>query len=290
MTTILITGASGNVGSEIIKHIHPKKDQIRLLAGVRENPVKDQDIDRYRVEKIHFDFDDRKSIERAFDLTDVLFLLRPPQIADVKKYFQPLIQIAVETKIGHIVFLSVQGAETSSFIPHHKIEKLLEMSGIDYTFLRPAYFMQNYTTTLRKDLVEHQMIYLPSGKAKFTLIDLEDLGKVAANILVNTSDHINQAYELTNHEQLSFGEMADILSEVLQTKITFISPNLAAFYLKKHREDVPTMFILVMIMLHYLPRFTSTPKTSDLTKVILGSKPKSFRDFAIANKDLLQGV
>lgn len=288
MNTILITGASGNVGSEIIKNIHPKNDQVRLLAGVRENPTEKQNIDKYNVEKIHFDLDDLKSIEQAFDLTDVLFLLRPPQIADVEKYFQPLIHLAVEKKVGHIVFLSVQGAETSSFIPHHKIEKLIEKSGIDYTFLRPAYFMQNFTTTLRNDLVEKQKIYLPAGRAKFTLIDVEDLGLVAANILKNHTDHVNQAYELTNSEQLSFSEMADILSEILQKKITFISPNLVAFYLKKRRENVPTMFILVMIMLHYLPRFKSTPKTTDMAEVISGSKPKSFREFAISNQHLLQ--
>lgn len=288
MKTILITGASGNVGSEILKNINPENDQLRLLAGVREQPTERQEIGEFGVEKIHFDLDDPFSIKEAFRQSDVVFLLRPPQISDVKKYFQPLIDIAVDQRVNHIVFLSVQGADTSSIIPHYKIEKLIEKSGINYTFLRPAYFMQNFTTTLRNDLVKNQIIYLPAGKAKFTLIDATDLGLVAAKILKNPEGHINKAYDLTNHEQLSFGEMADILSEVLHKKIKFISPSLLSFYFKKRREKVPPMFIFVMIMLHYLPRFKPTPKTSNLTEVIMGSKPKSFRDFAIANKFFLQ--
>lgn len=288
MKTILITGASGNVGSEILKNINPENDQLRLLAGVREQPTERQEIEEFGVEKIHFDLDDPFSIKEAFRQSDVVFLLRPPQISDVKKYFQPLIDIAVDQRVNHIVFLSVQGADTSSIIPHYKIEKLIEKSGINYTFLRPAYFMQNFTTTLRNDLVKNQIIYLPAGKAKFTLIDATDLGLVAAKILKNPEGHINKAYDLTNHEQLSFGEMADILSEVLHKKIKFISPSLLSFYFKKRREKVPPMFIFVMIMLHYLPRFKPTPKTSNLTEVIMGSKPKSFRDFAIANKFFLQ--
>ena len=80
-------------------------------------------------------------------------MLRPPQISDVKKYFAPLVETAKKSSIKHIVFLSVQGVDNSKIIPHHKIEKSIVDSKIIYTFLRPAYFMQNFTTTLRNDLV-----------------------------------------------------------------------------------------------------------------------------------------
>ncbi len=54
------------------------------------------------------------------------------------------------------------------------------------TFLRPAYFMQNFTTTLPSDLVNHQRIYLPAGQAKFT-IDVEDIGDVTAKFFNRTT-------------------------------------------------------------------------------------------------------
>ncbi len=68
--------------------------------------------------------------------------------------------------------------------------------------------MQNFTTTLRDDLVKKRLIYLPAGKAKFTLIDVRDIAEVAAHILINTDNHVGAAYELTSNEKYTFDEMA----------------------------------------------------------------------------------
>ena len=104
-----------------------------------------------------------------------MFLLRPPQLTDD---FGDFIARAGRGGWRHIVFLSVQGAENNRFIPHHKTEQLLICSGLAYTLLRPAYFMQNFTTTLRADLVERHRIFLPAGRARFTLIDVDDISRV----------------------------------------------------------------------------------------------------------------
>jgi uncharacterized protein YbjT (DUF2867 family) len=190
--------------------------------------------------------------------------------------------------VSHIIFLSVQGVEKSKIIPHHKIEKLIVDNEIAYTFLRPAYFMQNFTTALHTDLVKNKRIFLPSGDAKFTLIDLDDVGKVAAKILADPSKHINTCYDLTNNETLSFAEMANKLSSGLGKEIRFISPSLIQFFLTKRKEGMPIMFIMVMIMLHYLPRFQPTPKISPWVKNITGQEPQTFDSFVSANLSNLQ--
>ena len=71
-------------------------------------------------------------------------------------------------------------------IPHEKIEKLIAGSNIPYTFLRPACFMQNFTTTLHNDLVKHHIIFLRAGNAKFVLVDVIDIDKEATKILTET--------------------------------------------------------------------------------------------------------
>lgn len=287
MQNILITGATGNVGIEIIKALQSEDGDFKVLAGVRSLEKSRRILSEYNVTPVLFDFEDFPVADAAFVESDVLFLLRPPQISDVNKFFAPLIQKAVERGIGHIVFLSVQGVENSSIIPHHKIEKLIIESGIPYTFLRPAYFMQNFTTTLRNDLVKNDKISLPAGKAKFTVIDVADVGRGAAKVLIDTSEHSHRAYDLTNDEVLTFGEMAEILSETLDRKISFHSPSLISFYLQKRREGVAPAFIFVMIMLHYLPRFQKTPPTSDWVEVLTGRTPVSFRDFAESQRRIL---
>lgn len=192
----------------------------------------------------------------------------------------------MEEGLKHIVFLSVQGVEKSRIIPHHKIERLIVDSKIPYTFLRPAYFMQNFTTTLKSDLVRRHL-YLPAGAAKFTLVDVRDIGSVSAKILCDPAKFVNKSYELTCYEKLTFSEMAKILSRLLGTNIVYKSPNLISYFLKKRNENVPAMLTFVMIMLHYFPRFQSEPQISDWVEKITNRPPITFSKFIMDNKKLL---
>lgn len=279
MQKILISGASGNVGVEVIRAFPRERQVIELLAAVR-NPAHFPEELKSRVDNVLlFDIEDPSTFGTALKGIDTLFLLRPPQISDANKYFMPLVGAARSADIKHIVFLSVQGADSNSVIPHHKIEQIILQSGIPYTFLRPAYFFQNYLGNLHKDLVEKSEIFLPAGKARFTLVDTRDIGAVAAEVMLVPEEHDFKAYDLTNDELLNFGEMADILSRELGRSISYRSSNLLKFFLRKKKEGVPTPFILVMIMLHYLPRFSKPPVRSECVRHIIGRKPISFTDF-----------
>ena len=236
MTKILITGATGNVGIEVIEALMKINKPFEIYAGIKDLGKDKLILEKFNIKTIAFDFTDINTFKPALVQCDVLFLLRPPQISDVTQFFKPLVETALQCVVKHIVFLSVQGVEKSTIIPHHKIEKLIMESKIPYTFLRPAYFMQNFTTTLRNDLVVNERIFLPAGKAKFTLIDVTDIGKVAAKILTENNNHVNKSYELTNRETLTFGEMAEKLSKGLNTKIKYESPNLFKFFLTKRKE------------------------------------------------------
>jgi uncharacterized protein YbjT (DUF2867 family) len=232
MTKVLVTGATGNVGIEVLYALKKMGNPLDIYAGVRNTEAEMDKLSEFNITPVKFDFMDILTFLPALKGMDVLFLLRPPQISDVKKYFAPLIETALQTGTKHIVFLSVQGVEKSEVIPHHKIEKLIVDSKIPYTFLRPAYFMQNFTTTLRNDLVHKKRIYLPAGNAKFTLIDVRDIGTVAAQILTNVSQHINQSYELTCNQKLTFSEMASVLSQGLGTDISSWAKIIAVFFSK----------------------------------------------------------
>ncbi len=279
MTKVLITGATGNVGKAVIKSLQTIDHQLDLYAGVKNVSADKIKLDNDKIKYSQFDFTDFKTYKTALDGCDILFLLRPPQISEVEKYFKPLLDICNEKGVKHIVFLSVQGVEKSKIIPHHKIENLIVDSKIPYTFLRPAYFMQNFTTTLRSDLVNNKRIYLPAGNSKFTLIDVRDIGSVSASILTKISQHINKSYELTSNEKLNFLQMARILSFNLGIEIQFKSPNLISFFLTKRKQKTPTMLILVMIMLHYFPRFQKEPEITDWIEKITNKQPITFEQF-----------
>ena len=287
MTKILITGATGNVGIEVLSALGRIAHHLVIYAGVRHSESGNERLARFNIKMVNFDFTDSQTFAPALQNIDLLLLLRPPQISDVNKYFAPLIEAAKQTSVKHILFLSVQGVETSRFIPHHNIEKLIVESNIPYTFLRPAYFMQNFTTTLRNHLLKYQRIYLPAGRAKFTIVDLEDVGAVIAKVLINPQSHVNRCYELTNKETLTFTEMAEKISNGIGKQIQFVSPNPVRFFLAKRKENMPTMLILVMIMLHFFPRFRKTPNTTDCVETITGRKPTTFDNFVHKNSKQL---
>lgn len=279
MRKILISGASGNVGVEVIRAFPTELPDAEVIAAVRNPAHFPAELKMLVSDVISFDIENPATFDAAFQGLDTLFLLRPPQISDAKKYFSPLIEAAKKAAVKHIVFLSVQGADSNTVIPHYKIEQLILQSGIPYTFLRPAYFFQNFLGNLHKDLVERNEIFLPAGKAKFTLIDTRDIGAIAAEVMMHPQEHDFKAYDLTNDELLNFGEMAEILSQELGRKIHYRSPNLLKFFLRKKKEGVAAVFILVMVILHYLPRFSKPPVRTAHVRKIKGRAPFSFAEF-----------
>lgn len=287
MKRILVTGATGNVGLEVVRALHQRGDVV-VQAGVRDVQRGAEALRAYPgVLLVPFDFADEATQDAALTNCDSLFLVRPPQVTDA---FGGLLAKARQAGVGHIVFVSVQGAENNRFLPHHKTEQLLMAGDVPYTLLRPAYFMQNFTTTLRADLVERHRVFLPAGRARFALIDVRDIGDVAALVFTDpTARHHNQAYPLTAQNRLTFQQMADQLTAGLGRPIAYESPSPWRFYRTKRREGAARGFVLIMLLLHYLPRFTAPPPTSDAVPRITGRLPREFPDFVADNRALLLG-
>jgi uncharacterized protein YbjT (DUF2867 family) len=276
MKNILITGARGNVGREVMKHFIPSSAQ-RVWTSSRNKSAVGKNV-------LYFDFKDLKESVKSLEDIDVLFLLRPPDIADVKKYFTPLIRACKQQGVKHIIFLSVQGADTTSYIPHAKIEKIIVASGINYTFIRPSYFMQNLTTTLLGDIKTRGRIFLPAGNAPFLWVDVEDVGRAIAEVLKNVSLHQNKTYTITGNDLIPFGDVAKMISDELNDKVNYISPSLARFYRVKRKQGLGRGYIMVMIMLHYLPRFQRPPHISNDLKTLVHRDPVSLKEFIQGNK------
>ena len=280
MRQILITGATGNIGTEVIRSLETTRTNNMIIAGVR-NISKARQLypDFKNLDFRDFDFEDTQTFDKALENIDCIFLLRPPHISDVDKYFKPLIQTITEKGIMQIIFLSVQGAEKSKVIPHNKIERLIKDSGLDFIFLRPSYFMQNLTTTLLKDIQLKGQIILPAGKAKFNWIDIKNIGEVTAILLDNFDLHKNKEIELTGLENLDFFNVAEIISAGTNKKIEFVNVNPLKFYRLKRQDGLNSGLIIVMTMLHFLPRLQKDPKISDNYERLTGRKPTSLKEF-----------
>ncbi len=280
MQKILITGATGNIGIEVIHWLYKLPTKHKVIAGVRNTEKAKAVFPGYdQLEYTRFDFEDTDTFASALEDVTTIFLLRPPHIADVEKYFAPLVKHIESAGIRQVVFLSVQGVEKSKVIPHHKIERLLEESGLEYVFLRPSYFMQNLTSTLKKDIQQKNKIILPSGKAKLNWIDAANIGELAAITLENFSQYKNQKIEITGDENLNFYEVVDVINQNSKASIAYKPVNPISFYFIKKKDGVPAGMIMVMIMLHFLPRFQKDPQRSAAYEKITGKKPNPLSVF-----------
>jgi uncharacterized protein YbjT (DUF2867 family) len=187
MPAILVTGASGNVGREVVNACLARGLPV-VAAGRRSSTA---------VPTRRFDFSDRTTWSPALEGVDRVFLLRPPAVANVDETLNPFVDEAYRSGVTHVVFLSVQGAEDRPRIPHHAIEKHLEQVGRSWTFLRPGFFAQNFQDAYRRDIVEDDRIYVPAGEGAVAFVDLRDVGEVAARVFEAPEAHRHAAYPLT---------------------------------------------------------------------------------------------
>lgn len=278
---ILITGATGNIGASVIAYLSRyKKTSCTPIAGVRDIAEAQKQFGYVPyLEYVHFDFENPDTFSEALKNIDRVFLLRPPHLADVEKYFRPLMSALQEAQIREIIFLSVQGAEKSRIIPHNKIEKLIKEFDLEYIFVRPSYFMQNLSTTLLPDIKTKGEIILPAGKAKFNWVDVENIAELSAVFSANFHDHKNRAYEITGYKNANFYTAARIITEFTNRRVAYKSVNPFKFYRLKKREGIPKGKILVMIMLHFLPRFQKQPVITNTYERLTGKKPTSLIGF-----------
>ncbi|MFX1535865.1 MAG: SDR family oxidoreductase [Promethearchaeota archaeon] len=270
---ILVTGATGTVGSEVIRSLIKLKIPVR--AAVRDiSSAKKMFGDE--VKYVRFDFGKSETFGEALINIEKLFLVRPPPISDVKKYIFPLIDYAKNSGVTHIVFLSLMGV--NRLMPHYKIEKYMETSGINYTHLRANFFMQNLSTFYRDIIRDNHEIFIPAGKGKTSFIDVRDIADVAVKVF-NDSKYQNGAYTLTGCETLDYFEVAQIFTRVLGKEIIYCDPSAREYNKRMKEMNIPDDFIKVMSRIYFIVRMGKAARITRDTEEILGRKPIKMEKF-----------
>jgi len=144
--------------------------------------------------------------------------------------------------------------------------------------------MQNLTTTLLDDIKFKRQIIFPSGHAKFNWIDIENIGEVCSILLNRFSEFKNRGIEITGDENENFPKVVGLINESITRPIRFRSVNPWTYYQIKKKDGMEKGLILVMIMLHFLPRFQKEPKISDFYEKLTGKKPTRLADFILRER------
>ena len=228
--TILVTGATGNVGRQVVEQLIKRGADVRALV---RDPAKANLPAGVAI--VQGDLLDVDSLRGAFSGVSTLFLLNAV-VSD--EFTQALIalNLAREAGVERIVYLSVIHSDLYVNVPHFAgkfgVERMIEQMGLNATILRPAYFMNN-DLTIKDVVLGHGVYPMPIGGKGLAMIDARDIGEIAAIELIRREratgplplDRIN----LVGPDTLTGADIAAIWSEVLGRTIAYGGDSTAAF-------------------------------------------------------------
>lgn len=267
---ILITGATGNIGRELIPCLLEAGQPIRVFVRDERkvahlNPS---------VERLVGDLDKPETLLPAVQGVERIFLVTYETRQDIN-----VLEAAKRVGVKHIVKLSTLEATDHKIQVgkwHYEREELIRASGLDWTFLRPGMFMSNSIDWWAESIKGQNSVFFPGGKkGKVAPVDPRDVARVAAAVLTQPEHH-GQAYELTGSELFTIGEMVQVISRVLGKPIQYVDiPPIAAklFMLKTGMDK--TLVNALMEMLGSLRRNEGAIVT-DTVERITGHPPRAF--------------
>jgi uncharacterized protein YbjT (DUF2867 family) len=284
--TILVTGATGNIGHHVVNQLVHRGAPVRALV---RNPAKAaQAAFPDGVELNQGDLLDVDSLRRAFDGVSTLFLLNAV-VPDEFTQALVALNVAREAGVQRVVYLSVIHSDLYVNVPHFAgkfgVERMLEQMGFAATILRPAYFMDNDVTI--KDVVLGYGVYpMPVGGKGLAMVDARDIAEVAAIELVRRHDAAQpqplERINLVGPDTLTGNDVAAIWSDVLGRPIAYGGDDTAGFE-QNLRQFMPAWLAYDMRLMS--ERFLTDgmmPEAGDVARLtaLLGRPLRTYREFA----------
>lgn len=273
MKTILVTGATGNVGREVVREI------LRLGHGARAAVLERDLVDVEGAPAVHFNFRSPAEWPAVLAGVDSLFLMRPPEMADVDATLVPFLQAARTAGVRHISFLSLIGVDKNKRIPHYAVEQALRASGIAFTFVRPGFFMQNATGAYRDDIRFRDQIIVPAGRGKLAFIDVRDIGAVAAKTLCEQG-HAGAIYSITGARALNFFELAEVIGAAVGRPIRYTNPSSETFRIHQLSTGAAADYVEVMQGIYFPVRLGVAGGVTDDFSRLMGRPPITIEQYA----------
>lgn len=215
---ILVTGASGKTGKAIIKSLSENEG---VCAFVR-NEKHVETLKSLGAEKVIIgDLLDKSTLLSATKNIGAIYHICPNMNPHEVEIGEIILDVAKQNEVEHFVYHSVLHPQIEVMNHHWQkmlVEEMIFKSGIPFTILQPAPYMQNLLQNW-KSITENGILKVPySVEAKFSFLDLEDLAEVVKNVLTEPN-HKNAIYELAGTKPMSHVEVAEIFSKVLKREV-----------------------------------------------------------------------
>lgn len=276
---ILVTGATGRIGGELVKNLLASSEQVRALV---RNPEKAAATEGHGVEVVVGDLEKPETLDAALRGVDKAFLISGdnPGIAELHGNF---VEAARRADVGHIVRTSILVA----MMPdsplalskwHREADQRVIDSGIPYTILQPAYFMQNVLMSAAS-IASDGIVYGAMGDGKIGVIDVRDVADVAT-VVLTSNKHEGQNVVLTGPEALSMTDIAAKLSTALSKEVKYINVSPDDAKVGMVAMGMSDIIADAWVKLAQMVSMGGAEMVTPMVKEITGREPQSFEQFA----------
>jgi uncharacterized protein YbjT (DUF2867 family) len=283
LMTILVTGATGTIGTQVVAQLRARNVQFRALVrdpGKAKLPT--------GVDVVRGEFLDVDAMRAALKGVSTVFLLNAV-VPDELTQALIALNLAREAGVERIVYLSVMNSDLYTNVPHfagkYAVERMIERLGLHATILRPGYFMQN-DLRLRDAIVAHGIYPMPIGDKGVAMVDVRDIGEVAAIELLRGERGSGVLplgrIDLAGPDFLTGSSIAAIWSEVSGRPVAYAGNDIDPFE-QTMRSFAPNWMAYDMRMM--IERFqkdglSARPGDTQRLTAMLGRPLRSYGEFA----------
>ena len=285
---ILITGATGTNGHEVVKQLVAINKPVRVLV---RDANKAKRLFAPQVEIAVGDLEQPETLKAALEGVERALLIPANSLNQVQQE-RNFIEAAQHADVQQIVKFSALGADlpdtTVSFLRWHaEAEQILRDSGIPFTIVRPSTFMQNMLDSAATIQSEGKF-YMAVGDARVAQVDVRDIAAVIVAALTQPG-HEGKIYTLTGSEALTYGEVAEKLSAALGKPIHYVSLTLPEWNQALVGAGMPQWFADAMVGLQEHVRKPMGSQITNTIAEVTKQQPIAFDQFAKDSAAAFQG-
>jgi uncharacterized protein YbjT (DUF2867 family) len=189
--------------------------------------------------------------------------------------------LAKAVGVRHVVFISSLGVDAVEQAPLRQIERHLMAAGVNYTILRPNFFMENFSTGFLAPMVKKGAIYLAAGDGKTSFISVADIAAVAATAFQKSL--VGKEYNLTGREALDHAAAASIISKVTGKPIAYHPLTEEAMLQGMRDNGLPEGAVQYVGVLYGVVRAGHASAVTKEVETVTGKRPRTFEAFVREN-------
>jgi NAD(P)H dehydrogenase (quinone) len=286
MKKILVTGATGPLGSAVVENLLKRTSPSKIAILVR-NAEKAAGLKTKGVEIRVGDYDNYASLVAAFKGIDKLYFVSGNDVVHRITQHENVVRAAQEAGVRQVIYTSIPHREQPETSPiyfvlssHIRTEELLKSSGLTYTILQHNIYTDMIPVFAGPQLLETKTIYLPSGDGRTAYASRAELAEAGANVLLDATDRYdNKVLALTGAEAISYDDAAKSIAKATGLPIIYHSPSPEEFRTTLTGAGVPSEIVGLVAGFAAATKLGEFDSISGDLEELLGRKPTSAAQF-----------